>query len=82
MASPNTLERGYIIECLARTNIVNLEINRKNQECRPSMTPLMLTLDAYEAAGRTEDDIRDFLDWATAQRIAAAAASAIPSTER
>ena len=44
MATPNTLENRYIAEQMARTNIVNLEINHKNQECRPSLIPLMLTV--------------------------------------
>lgn len=46
---------------------------------RTLLAAMSLTLDAYEAAGRTEDDIKDLLDWATAQRTPAPAASAGPA---
>lgn len=55
---------------------LNVRIADVEALARTLLIAMSLTLDAYEAAGRTDDDIRDFLDWATTQRSPVTAASA------
>ena len=47
---------------------LSVRITNVEALARTLLTAMSVTLDAYEAAGRTEDDIKEFLDWATAQR--------------